>query len=330
LVSPEVACQASDRLVVTDERGTFAPFDRRANKTLVLVATDAVAFISYAGEAYIGDVPTDEWIARVITGNRYVSASPLVGGATWAGTLITTGTLPLRDIGQTALILARELERARTGLRAEDRNRRGPWIVIAALQWKAKRPMYLWPFLATIEPRQSDARYAASFPPAREERPPFFVIYEAPLPTDFARGELDVSSMVRGWRHPEVIEDDLVAAIRIAADRHPTRIGKDCVTVSTRADCFGPIRVRFHPGEAHSFNLPGVDEAIPVAYTPWLIGPKMAAPPQQAFGGAYTDVLGSRRVGAEETVFRAEVDAPEAPGSRWGTRTAYRKPPPNR
>ena len=52
----------SDRLVSRSD----TPFDPAANKTIVLFTVDGVVSLSYTGSAYIGGLPTDEWLVQAI------------------------------------------------------------------------------------------------------------------------------------------------------------------------------------------------------------------------------------------------------------------------
>ena len=59
-------------LMVTDRRltvtTTSAVFDPVANKNVILGSKNAVVAIGYTGMAYIDSLPTDQWIAQVLTG----------------------------------------------------------------------------------------------------------------------------------------------------------------------------------------------------------------------------------------------------------------------
>src|SRR5207248_543278 len=61
--------QASDRLI-TKWRGRrlLREHDPIANKTVICLTYDGPMVISFAGTAYVGDEPTDNWIARQLAG----------------------------------------------------------------------------------------------------------------------------------------------------------------------------------------------------------------------------------------------------------------------
>lgn len=59
---------ASDRLLTLSVGSKIHVHSDVENKSLIVVAEDAICIIGYTGTAYIGDVITDEWIASTITG----------------------------------------------------------------------------------------------------------------------------------------------------------------------------------------------------------------------------------------------------------------------
>ncbi len=72
-VCPGFVVQVADRLLTTVPEGR--PFDPVANKTVVYRAMDGIVTIAYTGTAYIGNIPTDEWIAGVLWGEA-ISRGP--------------------------------------------------------------------------------------------------------------------------------------------------------------------------------------------------------------------------------------------------------------
>src|SRR5260221_2114773 len=91
-LSRSFVLQMSDRLVTKIPPGNDSPssFDALANKTIIYCARDAIVSMSYTGHAYIGQLPTDDWIVKTLTG---VDVSEKFA--------MRTGTLPhWWDIGQ--------------------------------------------------------------------------------------------------------------------------------------------------------------------------------------------------------------------------------------
>ena len=66
LMSMHFVGQVSDRLVTLAR--TRDKYDPLANKAVLYLATNAFVMGSYTGPAYVGEIPTDEWIAESLTG----------------------------------------------------------------------------------------------------------------------------------------------------------------------------------------------------------------------------------------------------------------------
>lgn len=64
------AFQVGDRLLTQKKRQFLNPFDKDSNKTIVFIPRNGIVSISYAGTAYIGDKPTDQWIAEILRGHE--------------------------------------------------------------------------------------------------------------------------------------------------------------------------------------------------------------------------------------------------------------------
>src|SRR6266851_8318629 len=65
--SKDYVLQVTDRLVT---RGND-PFDTLANKNILYAAKNAVVAMAYTGQAFIGDVPTDQWIVETLSGHIF-------------------------------------------------------------------------------------------------------------------------------------------------------------------------------------------------------------------------------------------------------------------
>jgi hypothetical protein len=66
---------AGDRLVTVAGR----PYDETANKSVIFQARDSRVVLGYTGAAYVGDFPTDEWIAYQLT-HTDLPRGPRMGG----------------------------------------------------------------------------------------------------------------------------------------------------------------------------------------------------------------------------------------------------------
>lgn len=69
IVTRNCVVQASDRLTVKFQKSKFlGDHDACANKSVIYVCRDGYMVVSFAGIAYVGDVPTDEWLAQILIG----------------------------------------------------------------------------------------------------------------------------------------------------------------------------------------------------------------------------------------------------------------------
>jgi len=58
--------QASDRLVSTVKDDVYSPYHQSANKSVIVRAAKSFGVMAYTGLAYIGDQPTDAWLAATV------------------------------------------------------------------------------------------------------------------------------------------------------------------------------------------------------------------------------------------------------------------------
>jgi hypothetical protein len=80
LTSNRFILQLSDRLVSVQRRGSLTPFDETANKTVIYFARDGWVSIGYTRLAYLGGIPTDQWIAEKLIGEELSSQRGPSGG----------------------------------------------------------------------------------------------------------------------------------------------------------------------------------------------------------------------------------------------------------
>src|SRR2546427_11400631 len=82
-------------------QGTPTPFDASSNKSIIYWARDAIVCIVYTGLAYVGPLPTDDWIVQKLTGVDVSKEIEMRG----------CPLLHWLDIGQATRLLLRELAR---------------------------------------------------------------------------------------------------------------------------------------------------------------------------------------------------------------------------
>jgi hypothetical protein len=130
--------QASDRLVSKRRSGhTLKPHDPMFNKHILYVAKDAIVSIGFTGLAYISGVPTDQWLASVLTGE----APQAPQGGEGVGARLSWVSRPYPsgwpDIGQAINRLNDACAIAMSGLSRQERQA-GLTIVLTGLQFKWK------------------------------------------------------------------------------------------------------------------------------------------------------------------------------------------------
>jgi hypothetical protein len=127
--------QVSDRLTVKVRNSKIiGQHDPCANKTIVYVAHDSYMAISFAGAAYVGRCPTDEWIARQLLGKDFLRFND--GRIAMVG----TGRHCMKPINQVLWMLERAI--------ATERSFR-IGIEISIGGWRIRRKRLI-PFLASI------------------------------------------------------------------------------------------------------------------------------------------------------------------------------------
>lgn len=329
LTSSEYVLQVSDRLLSklgSDARPSV--HDDLGNKNLLFHARDAIATIGYTGAAYLRGlstyerIPTDEWIARKITGIE--STIPAREGKGTFGSPVLGRPLPVhRDIGQTVALLRNDVRSTfqRAGSQA---GRLGLVVLISGYQWsEATGPERgVRPFVWTIGRKPGTKTFDAGRAP-RHWSDPFKLNAIGTRMTDSELSRLG-EALSASFPKPDDSERIMVAAIREVADRTGV-VGKHCSSVLIIPDRH--LRVRFLPfgGEILQRSPPPASgQVVPVAVTPWVIGHDTIVPPQEVSGGGMTIWFGRTAV---------EVEAPVlSPGSGviWSLNTQPRPPAPSR
>lgn len=254
-LGPRFLIQASDRLVSLS--GSLKPHDTNATKTIILSAIDGVALIGYCGLAYMDGVPTDQWMAQVLTGQD-LSHRPLLQGGQHAHHseplhfLIGRLALALQEAlrshaGYTHHVLVVGWTYKQSGSRPSSYMRRMDWVNGV---WNAGSVGSRLKF-------HDNRFWLASIPLMTSEE-------LAPLATRLAAWRLDDGA--------EPIQEALTQTIRGLARRG---VGADCLaTVVTFVEPPPVAWVRFVPAGP-----------IQEAFTPWVISPDGLSAPIAEMGG---------------------------------------------
>ena len=273
-------CLGCDRMVSQAVGDGHVPYDPLANKSLVYIARDAVAFMSYTGSAYLESLPADEWIARALTGTFGDDLNAPwqdTGASTWSVT--RAGPLPeWYEIGYAGAVLAQRLDPLLPSLLAA--NIEPTRILATGMKFSSTAPGVAWaPFGMWVTVEDESYRWAFNRSPLS--------IAEFPRSRFNQEEQDEFGQEVRAaGEDVRTLEDAVIGAIRRGAEKHPGLIGRDVMTMSIDTNRSNVIRIRFASDEVHTvpYGPTHPESIIPVMYSPWLIGPTLAKPPTQIAG----------------------------------------------
>ena len=271
LATPAGVTIVGDRLV-TQRAGTRV-LDPRSNKVLVHYGPGGMTGICYAGDAYIGPYPTDEWLAMCLAGRRDRLPGDRIGlrvGVGFVDELDPDAVIERLTAQLSALPPSVDLELGGVGWR-----------------WTADEYVDAMPFGWAINRSSGDWRCDWSLgPKERNQMTGWAVGMQVLTSADFQAMQQEIERLFRPEAHgtdswPSV-EDALVELIRRAAMRGAPGIGSDCMSVTI-----------YPPSEqaayAHARYMPaaGYDRAKHgrlISYTPWVITPHAFVSPQEIAG----------------------------------------------
>ena len=256
--------QLSDRLVTQGS----AAFDPISNKTVLFFALGGMASLSYTGIAFIGDLPTDQWIAQQLTGfdlTRFEKPPAMA----------SRGPPSKIDFGMSLYNLAGQLQVLENHV--SERDWLSSWdtrpfeIAINGWQWNSRgstRPIIAW-----IE-KPAGTR-AATLGYADRNWYAGRTVSIVATPSGYIDGAtIDrIGTDLRG-SDADASERVLTDAMRAVARASP-HVGSDIMSVLLGPPYTGYARVKFISTEGHSLELYGGKHrsTMPAAFTPWIAGP---------------------------------------------------------
>ena len=285
----------SDRLVTIARGGHW---DRAANKSIVYRGLDGYFTASYSGLAYVGDLPTDHFIAQAFHGEPIPNPPPLAGWFDSAG-----GTRRQHTIGSA-------FARLETRLAGEGALPAGIEVVASGFQtrrnaWRA----FSWRLVRSPEGRLSMQRDLC---PTTHS---MLVTNPAPI-VDPRGGDAVVAALMPREADPVFASDLLASEVRRSAEivrrsEGVDRIGTTCVTVSLAPPHYPDprARVRYVPPPES-----GPDASD--AYTPWVVEPDALHVPIRITGP----------IGLGTTFWR--IDPPQHTPASGDARVQSRRPRP--
>lgn len=275
-VCSRFAIQVSDRLVSSVRAGTVRTFDPASNKTVVFQARDGIASLSYTGLSYIGEKPTDTWLAELLLGHPMPEFAP----GTPATMLLGRREGPWHFMGPAIKKIAEGLTAA---ARQDSELLRSPVIVVVAgWQWyraNKKRPR---PFFGGIQ-QSSVGTYAVQYSPRLHG----YRFTAMPVPSAYLEPhEREPFLQKLKPLDPDNSLKELVGTIRMVARRTQT-VGEDCMSVyiSHPFASDRQVRIQYVSQTPYASLRKGNEVAeAPVAYGPWLLGRSTVVAPSLLVG----------------------------------------------
>ncbi len=311
--SKNYVVQVIDRLVTLSGKA----FDEVANKNLLFCASNAIVAMGYTGHAFIGDVPTDQWIVETLTGqvfdrDRKPPALSFVQS-------------PKIDLGRVLIALKDALDNAPVATRLKLDWVSNPFdLCVAGWQWKKRRCR---PIMAKLSKPRHSRRFQLAYAPRHSFYPQTpatkqgnarFMVSVAPA-DNILQEELQQLVAELPDRTLDEAERILVGKIRDVSNRLPV-VGPHCLSIVLYPPSVARVRVRYMPlrgpSQADLVGPSGSKSTIPVAYSPWVVGPNLIAAPS-VFSGTLKLGLDPYTVGLE---------GPEGPRGSLGAMSGQARP----
>lgn len=264
-----IAVQVADRLV-SQQRGRFiSPLDQLANKLLIYRARDAIVSIGYAGQAFICNIPTDEWIAQLISGVPDPRGPEDMGG-------VRLGRTPNNwNIGKAVRRIRDELP---------NHIAPGQIIYVCVVGHQINRRGFVCPFLCEMALQQNHV----------------YSFYQSPR--HWGKGTGCVSSIgveigdqerkriVNHLRNadPPLTHDEIASFLTAAIRKHEQPgVGPHTSAVILPFPGGAPVRSKFFANTPHHILLRSseTDLRLETSYSPWVIGPGILKAPTADVGG---------------------------------------------
>lgn len=284
-VCPGFVIQIGDRLLSTSTRGRVKPWDAYSNKSLVIFCRNGLIVLSYAGSAFIDQLPTDSFIANLL-----LDDAPDQGSRSHSGPSTVFGPVAGLDIG-------RVLDKVTTGVNARfpkqpaSQRDAGLDLLVSGWTWKRPktgRPVHPRTFLReyTFDSAERGMRLVvpngetteARYPLMARRRDSRFALCSIGATFDM---KVVFQELQEYYRENSPISADAVETILRDGIRSASRkargagIGTELISITCQAMDSPYARIRYIRSE----SLGGRN-----AYTPWVITGAMAQPPQ-TFGG---------------------------------------------
>jgi hypothetical protein len=262
-----IAVQVADRLVSQQRGRVISPLDQIANKLVIYRARDAVASIGYAGQAFIGEIPTDEWIAQLISGEPNVRGPDHRGG-------VRIGRTPNNwDIGRAVRTISAEL----------------PQHIVVGHQFD--RRGFVRPFLCEMALQRN--RVLSFYQSPRHWRKGAGCI--SSIGVEIGDQERERILVHLRDAEPALTHDEIAEFLTKAIRKHEQPgVGPHTSAVIIPLPGSAPVRSKFFANAPHHVLLRSsqADIRLETGYSPWVIGPGLIKSPTADIGGMSFDVGG--------------------------------------
>lgn len=267
-----LVCQVGDRRLSQGDPGSATEWDPYANKTIVVLGQNCTAVVSYSGLGHVAKMPTDQWLAEAIAGEKFLPRPKKLFGEN-AGLLTNYGPAgPYHLAGVIGAVKAAlETDLPREGVRGR---RHGIRVLICGYTWRRRdrwRPGRARPYaLVLAHSGKPGTTTMTTFSTPRYWPWDRMVWMPPTVGVDMGprRAEL-VDHLAADTPPPEDVERALVDAIRkVAGDPKGDVVGTECMGVRIRAA--QEMVITFHRDTALDGRR---------AYTPFIIAAGMRVPP---------------------------------------------------
>jgi hypothetical protein len=292
--SKQYILQVSDRLVTK----SHMKFDELANKSIIFCALNGILVISYTGHAFIGAIPTDQWISKILIGKSFIGDEkpPAFG----------FGKTKYVHIGPALNIIKESLNKAVINdIKDELKNNwidRPFYLSIAGWLWGSKgkaRPTMGW-----LGKPSGSSNFKLSFKPRYWFSGNRFTIGAIPS-SNCRKGTLQ--SLLNQLPDKGIDEAEEILSDKIMeVSTYNSVVGPDCMSISIPPPYLAhihPLRVRYISKRKAVAELltETKKDIIEVAFTPWLIGP----------GGFSSPSIVSGSGGMSLCLYNVTFDAPQ-------------------
>jgi hypothetical protein len=307
--------QVVDRLVTLRSPSGPKPWDTRANKTVLFFGRDGVFTLSYAGLAYLNDLPTDEWIAQTLLG------TPLTRNPDGRPTALCFRTVPLGkwpSVGQAIQRLGEELYSVMPRLKPKHLSFEPLTIVIAGWQiYKRKRPRS---FGMIIEKPVGSGLPAGHGLPRYAWRQ----IHLCVRPDGYLSNQERINLLDSIAQTPLQADELMIAELRRIARKYKG-VGNHCMVIFLPSPQRGCAQISYDSPDrqtAHLLISKQHTRAFPIAFTPWIVSEDVVQSPSIHSGGdtelqcgpwrvEITGTTGSYGIGSPLSVHSSEHRRPK-------------------